>query len=230
MNKIFIRIVNMCIIVAVALVFSAFSVVADDVNKGTLTVKMSDSVKNITLQNADVSIYKVADFVNFQNHEFMPQEKFVSSVSNLDFSSLDKACTSENSKTISDFIKKQGIKADMTIRSDSSGQAVFEALDFGIYFVDVTNSGDYTVESFLTEVPLSENGVFTTEVNASPKFAKVETPQKTPSSDKKGGPIPQTGQLRWPVPVMFILGITLVVLGYADYSNKKKKALNNETK
>lgn len=228
MKKILIKIINISIIFAVALSFTVFTVGAEDY-VGSLAINLSDKEKNISLENAEVSVYKIADFVTFYRHEYMPDERFVSVISKLDFSTLDKTCTSDNSKIIADFIKKQGIKADKIVKSDNSGQALFENVEFGIYLVEVSTSGEYTVDSFLTEVPLSESGVFTDEVTATPKIGKVETPKKTPKNDKKGGPIPQTGQLRWPVPVMLVTGLTFIILGYADYCHKKKQDLKDGT-
>ena len=234
MKKMFMKIINISIVFAVALSSIVFLAKAD--YKSSLTVNLRDDNKKIIIKDADVSIYKVADFVTFFKHEYMPDERFVSVISELDFSSLDKTCTSENSKIIENYIKKNKIDTDKTIKTDYNGKAYFENVDLGIYLVVVSNTDKYSVDTFLIEVPLSENGVFTNEVNATPKIGIPTVPQNPDNPDKNnddnnnGGKIPQTGQLKWPVPVMLISGITLIVLGYADYCQKKKRLLNDAQK
>ncbi len=231
MKKIFMRIINISIVFAVAL--SSIVCIASADNISSLTVNLRDYNKKIIIKDADVFIYKVADFITFSKHEYMPDERFASVISDLDFSSLDKTCTSENSKVIENYIKKNKISADKTLKTDDNGKAFFENLDLGIYLVVVSNTEEYSVDTFLIEVPLSENGVFTNEVSATPKIGSLTVPQKPNNPDNNndsnnsnnGGKIPQTGQLKWPVPVMLISGITLIVLGYADYCNKKKKVI-----
>lgn len=112
----------------------------------------------------------------------------------------------------------------------------------GEYHFDVEASPKMEYVPVPTEPEVSttpEPEVSTTpepEVSTTPEPEVSTTPELTPNSNgsqstntpaatipvEPGGKLPQTGQLKWPVPVLAISGVTLMVLGYADYCLHRK--------
>lgn len=115
-----------------------------------------------------------------------------------------------------------------------------------------SSSDNLTMDPFLVTVPYLVDGEFVYEMNANPKVSldfdysqgdRPETPdnpsddpendvefpdgskdpegdEHTPNDSEK---IPQTGQLKWPVPVLSIGGLTLVFVGWWMLLDRGKK-------
>lgn len=128
------------------------------------------------------------------------------------------------------------------------GTVTFSNLEPGLYLlVQKEEAPGYNkVEPFLVSIPVTENGVYIYDVDASPKVeieketesesetepesegesepeSEDESEPDTPGPGNPGGPgLPQTGQLNWPVPVLVILGLLLFSLGWIlRFGNKK---------
>lgn len=119
----------------------------------------------------------------------------------------------------------------------SGGNVRFENLRVGLYLFTQTeaSAGEKKITPFLLSVPSGNQGLVDSEslrrsyaVVAAPKAgysapppsppvtAPPVTPSPTPSptpTPPPRTPLPQTGQLWWPVPVMALLGIALLALG-----------------
>lgn len=233
--------------VTLCLFFSSLPASAED-DSVSITILLTDPQKNITAGGVEVSMYKVADFTDYMKHEFTAAEEFEPIISQLDFSNAEKGCTMENAEAVLSFIQENNIPAVSVVVSDENGIADFGEVEKGIYLIDASGSEKYMIRPFLVEAPLYEDGQYYNEVKASPKFLTVtddssepdssseSTPDSTPDSSVSdsskpddsstppdhGEKIPQTGQLKWPVPVLAIAGITLIVIGYADRCFRKR--------
>lgn len=114
--------------------------------------------------------------------------------------------------------------------ADSRGTAVFSSLKAGLYLVELpplrTAAGTYTFTAFLAAVPVLEDEVWSSAAVAQPKVAfdgaqepsmpdrpAPDTPQQPEQPETPEERLPQTGQLRWPVPVLAAAGMGLLALG-----------------
>ena len=104
-----------------------------------------------------------------------------------------------------DRYRKEHRLPGMTKELDSEGNVIFDNLEEGRYLIIQGDPvrGYYPIEPFLISIPVTINGEVIWEVEEQPKMQ--------PLPDKF---LPQTGQLRWPVPVLGGVGIILTCAGY----------------
>lgn len=96
------------------------------------------------------------------------------------------------------------------------GKVSFTGLDLGLYLLVQTTAADgyNAVSPFIVSVPLTEDGSYTYDVDASPKVETVTVkPTPTPSTPPDDD-LPQTGQLDWPIPVLCVVGLLLFAAGW----------------
>ncbi len=212
----------------ICLFFSSIPVSAES-DDASISILLTDTQRNITVSGVEVSMYKIAEFTDYKKHEFTVTEEFEQIVSRLDFSTTEKGCSMENAEIILNFIKDNDISAQAVVKSDENGITEFGKVEKGIYLIDSEDSDKYLISAFLVEAPLYEDGKYYNEVQASPKILSITDDNSLPDSSVSDTPpdygekIPQTGQLKWPVPVLAILGITLIVIGYADRCFRSRK-------
>ena len=103
-----------------------------------------------------------------------------------------------------------------TVSIDAQGSAVFSELKLGLYLIVQTTpaSGRAVVKPFLVSVPARDGEQLLYDVDASPKVSAPGAPTVTPTPAPSGDKLPQTGQLWWPVPVLAVLGLLCVALGW----------------
>lgn len=91
---------------------------------------------------------------------------------------------------------------------DSNGFVRFSPLEPGLYLLVQPEAGRgyLPIRPFFVGIPQQISGALHYHVDASPKCAPLPDDPDPPN-------IPQTGQLRWPVPVMVSLGLFLLALG-----------------
>lgn len=130
--------------------------------------------------------------------------------------------------------------------TDAEGTLTLWNLDPCLYLVLRTEvaaiNSDTLMDPFLVSVPAQEDGVLYNSVTTTPKFAVEETPPHSvppasgPSPEKTAGvptavplpeavptaPLPQTGQLNWPVPVLLVAGTALCIVGCALRRRQEK--------
>lgn len=144
-----------------------------------------------------------------------------------------------------EFINKSTISATAREKADSKGRVSFIGLKLGLYLVvqkeaDVAD-GYYAMKPFLVTIPGTDaNGKWIYDVlGAEPKMQPITKPntptppQNNPSTTTTtttpptpttpivpSGPLPQTGQLNWPVPVIAIIGLCFMIVGF--YIDRKR--------
>ena len=103
-----------------------------------------------------------------------------------------------------------------TVSIDAQGSAVFSELKLGLYLIVQTTpaSGRAVVKPFLVSVPARDGDRILYDVDASPKVSAPGAPTVTPTPAPSGEKLPQTGQLWWPVPVLAVLGLLCIAVGW----------------
>lgn len=111
---------------------------------------------------------------------------------------------------------------------NQQGNVSFANLAPALYLVVRTKTKDqnqdYFVEPFLISIPMKIEEKLVYTVTASPKYgwtkpegsiSVLTKPALSPSPM-----LPQTGQLKWPVPVLFLTGAVLIFAGIKMYKHK----------
>jgi hypothetical protein len=117
------------------------------------------------------------------------------------------------------YAKKHGASG-ISLRIDGSGRAAVSRLSLGVYLVTqpVPAKGYRAVSPFLVSIPLRDGDTWQYAVDATPKMRTVAAikpkPKTPPKKTVKGRKLPQTGQLKWPIPVMAAAGMLLFALGW----------------
>lgn len=131
------------------------------------------------------------------------------------------------------------------------GTVSVNGLALGLYLVVQQEPADgyEAVAPFLVSIPMNENGTYIYDVNVEPKLGALtrtpaqsttavspgesspsteeepasSTTTKDSSSNTAKSTLPQTGQLNWPVPVLAILGMSLILMGGALRSGRQRR-------
>ena len=121
-----------------------------------------------------------------------------------EFSGCDLSTTAANARALADFALTKGLNG-VTRTPDDGGIVRFLDLSPGLYLIRQTTVGEgyQPFSPFLAGIPTVIGDFVCYDVDASPKVAALPT----------GPQLPQTGQLRWPVPVLALGGVTLILLG-----------------
>ncbi len=107
------------------------------------------------------------------------------------------------------------------------GTVHWEGLRPGLYLAAQTGPGPKgeLCTPFLVTLPVWDGSQWQYELDASPKTGVVPPPSPT-NPTKPGTPgkphLPQTGQLRWPVPVLICAGTALVLTGLLLLRKKRR--------
>lgn len=117
----------------------------------------------------------------------------------------------------------EGSGEGISATTDQNGTARFDELEQAVYLVTqtVTIQGFSSFEPFLSYLPDNDDGVWLYDVKAAPKIDYSDDPEHTPTPvptvtpTPTGTPskLPQTGQLKWPVPVLIVGGLIFVCAG-----------------
>ncbi len=110
-----------------------------------------------------------------------------------------------------------------TRKIDMNGQAEFKKLPLGLYLVVQKDAaaGYFPITPFLITVPISDGDEWVYDVDATPKIDIEREPQ--PENPPIKPNIPQTGQLKWPIPVLTISGIVFFALGWILCFRRRNK-------
>ncbi|MBQ4560752.1 MAG: hypothetical protein IJA55_00290 [Clostridia bacterium] len=118
---------------------------------------------------------------------------------------------------------------------DANGRVIFEALEPGLYMlIQKTAATGYNCSNpFLVSLPMNGNDEYIYDVDASAKAELTKNNDNpyddtTPDSDTStggrdttggrvttsgGNRLPQTGQLKWPIPILTVAGAGFVLVG-----------------
>lgn len=139
--------------------------------------------------------------------------------------SLESESTSALAQSLAKYTSDNKLTGkEVSIGKD--GKAAASGLELGLYLVVQTKAAaDYeAVSPFLVSVPTNEDGIYSYDVDATPKISTLKEKEPKPSRPvtPPGSTLPQTGQLNWPVPVLTILGLCLFLFGFALRFGRKE--------
>lgn len=173
----------------------------------------------------DFTLYRVGEIHDDNgNYIYIPAGDFVDCGE-----SYENVGSAELAKHLEAYAKTEKLSG-VTKVIDQSGHITFDDLELGLYLI-VHKELDGSVmkaNPFLVTVPMSEDGVYVYDVEATPKVQIVfveadDDSGDPPGPDKPSDPkLPQTGQLNWPVPVLTVAGLALFAAGFKLFSSRKK--------
>ena len=186
--------------------------------KGSLELSCSvkRDGKTVTLADDEYALSQVAQVKNTQDG-LMYQTLPAYAAADCDWTKCSTAQLRDKAKQLVPMVQE---KADFAAiqKTDEKGVATFHSLTPGLYLVTRTKTApkntEYAYEPFLLSVPTVINEKPVYHVVAEPKYswdadtkAPIEpaVPQVKPNPNPK--PLPQTGQLWWPLPLMTALGV-----------------------
>ena len=123
--------------------------------------------------------------------------------------SLEDVADPKLAESLAAYTIEKGITGT-TKTIDANGNVTFAELKPGLYlFVQKEAApGYYPANPFLVSLPGKSDTGYEYQVNASPKLELEPKPTTPPEPT-----LPQTGQVKWPVPVFAVLGALLVGCG-----------------
>lgn len=173
------------------------------------------------LSSVQVRLYRAADAD--AHMRFALTGAFAASGVSLD-GLTDAAAFSRTASVLAEYAAENKLTPEYTAAAAADGRLTFSALTPGLYLVVVNPfsaaSGTYSAAPFLAALPEADpaGNAWMYSVSVSPKIEYKPTP--TPAPTVQPYPpypiydrLPQTGQLRWPVPVLAVTGLALAALG-----------------
>ena len=194
--------------------------------EGSVSVQIH-TAEGVNIKNARVEIYRVGDAV-IKDHNlcFELSADFVGSGISLDCAVGDVPASDAET-----YIDAQKLQPHMKTVTDESGTAVFSGVLPGLYLVrqnGFEGKKQYfsEISAFMVSVPMSQDGASEWDyaLEAQPKVNALPTPTPTPKpADTPSDPtLPQTGMLRWPIPVLGAGGLAIFALGWVLFFVSRK--------
>lgn len=179
--------------------------------KGSLSVTMECS--HGYKSGGTVALYKIADVIWSDDHyTFQYTQAFKDCHIPLDNIGEDLAADE-----FVEYAYVNSITPQRAVLED--GTALFQDLSLGLYMIiqEEVVEGFNNALPFMVTVPVSNGGAWDYSVDASPKV-ETEHYEVTVPPD-----IPQTGQLKWPIPVMAASGVLLFAIGMVLLKRNKSR-------
>jgi len=210
---------------ALMLACSALAVGFDMDRAGSISV-LIHTAEDERVLNAKIELYRVGDpKIVDGNLVFDPSDAFAGS--GVSLSDLNSAGLAD---VLSQYAESMNVVPVATATTGKDGKALFGDLPVGLYMVKQNGFAEteyFTeIEPFLVSMPMTLDSEWIYDIDASPKVGAKPKPTATPApttapTDEK---LPQTGMLRWPIPVLGVSGLVLFSLGWALCFMKKKDA------
>ena len=122
--------------------------------------------------------------------------------------SVDDPQSADAARALADWALDHGITGE-TRSVDASGKVVFSGLELGLYLMVQTNpaSGYHAFDPFLVGVPLTEDGSYVYDIDASPKLELEKKPvTEEPPTE---GDTPKTGDAASSAPLLATGGVAV---------------------
>ncbi|MBE6573494.1 MAG: LPXTG cell wall anchor domain-containing protein [Ruminococcaceae bacterium] len=147
-----------------------------------------------------------------------------------DFENYDKDIESVNRESITDIVDYISQNEFEGIRKviDDNGNASFSSLKAGVYLLtqEKVAVGYSEFKPSLLYLPIiNDNGEYDYDVEVTAKTEPIgkDTNDTSKSETTEPGPtLPQTGQLKWPIPILIVCGLSLIIIGLVVAKSKKK--------
>ncbi len=118
----------------------------------------------------------------------------------------------------------EGVTQEIHENEDGTVTVTFSDLELGLYLA-VQNKGAYgyrKLPPFLISTPYVVDGSYVYDVDAKAKSELEQDPTTFPTTTPTDPTLPQTGQYNWPVPVMAVLGVSLIAIGWILRTRKRE--------
>ncbi len=175
---------------------------AIDLNKtGSLTVTMECS--HGYRSDGKVELYYLAELTYTNNkYGFKYTQEFADCP--LDLANISDATKAD---AVYDYLTNKGLEGVKATLTD--GVAVYNNLPTGLYLVVQAESGIgfSTAMPFFVTIPVQSGDNWVYNVDAEPKIEITHSELQHPPG------IPETGQLKWPIPIMAASGLIIFAIG-----------------
>lgn len=218
----------LCALLAAALMMLpvlAFAEGAPDLEKKG-SIRISLQTEEGPVPGGDLVLYRVADVIEENGFRFELIPELAGSGISLEEEDISSSLLAERLRQAAADAGLEGVRREI----DENGEVLFEDLSVGLYLLvqETAAEGYELLDPFLVSIPMNENGEYIYDVDASPKAAlehaeETPGPSETPEPQETPEPMPQTGQLKWPIPVMIALGTVLLVCGIVVIMRAKVK-------
>lgn len=211
---------------------------------GSILVRVLDT-EGTPVPGGELQCFQVAKLTNMG---YVPVNGFEDCGVSMDDFLADGTGAAELAKEL---IQKRPANAKfVSAEPNEAGKVLFSQLELGLYLVFQSVPADryHALDPFLVTVPLSENGLWIYDIDAAPKVGRASpaptttptmepstTPTTTPTASTTSTPtgrpisrLPQTGQLRWPVPVLAGMGLVFLLIGWI--LSKRQEKRNEDSK
>ena len=113
----------------------------------------------------------------------------------------------------------------MTQAVASDGTVVFSNVEIGLYLMVQSEpaEGYHAFDPFLVGMPLTEDGAYVYEIDASPKLEleKAPVPPEEPEKPQKPSDLPETGENFGPMIAVFGAGLVACAIGLGLRARKR---------
>ena len=202
---------------------AVFSYELPDLDRlGSIGVTMRYGGKSVP--GGSMTLYRIGDITaDNGNCSFVLSGDFASVEA-----SLEDLESAQLIYTVAAYIAEHDIMGS-TMPIDNDGMVKFYDLEPGLYMLiqTVAANGYNCANPFIVSLPMFTDGGYVYEVDASAKAELTKnndnphedtTPDSGDTSgpkdtDSNGGKLPQTGQLKWPIPILTVAGAGLVLVG-----------------
>ncbi len=183
------------------------------------SIRITMHYDGAAVSGGTLTLYQAGDIHEDDgNYSFVLSKDFAESCISLnDIQSTD---TAEDLSKYAVSEKLQG-----TIGAIEDDGTVSFAVDPGLYLLmqEDAAEGYDKVSPFLVSVPMSQDGAYVYDVDASPKVEIIKAPVTPPADNPEDPKLPQTGQLNWPIPMLVILGLLFFSIGwFLRFGGKEK--------
>lgn len=188
--------------------------------RGSIAVDLVSLDSGETIVGGTLTLYQVAKAEVLEGEiKFTYTDEFAQCGMTLTAEEKSESEKKALAETLEAYVEQNNITGQ-SAAVDESGHAAWTDLEHGLYLVVQTSQseGYAPIQTFVVSVPESVDGAYIYEINAKPKTGTTDTPDDPTTDNKKtvpsGSKLPQTGQLWWPVPVLAIVGILCVFVGW----------------
>ena len=207
--------------------------VVDLTKTGSLTVRVQDG-EGKPIPGGELKLYQVAKLtLPNGNMTYSLTNGFENSGVSLDSFLKTGSGAPELAKAMAKNLPKNA-QASAGV-PDAEGKVQYSGLTLGLYLVVQSAAADkyHALDPFLVTVPVQADGAWQYAVDATPKTGTAATiPTTAPTTVSTGVPattrLPQTGQLRWPVPVLAGGGILFLIVGWILSRRQEQRNENNQ--
>lgn len=189
----------------------------------TGSIRLTVRYEGREVGGGELTLYQVATLCGDDGYYYAP----AAGLEACDFS-FDTIENPDQPSVVLAQVKEAGVTGQAA-QIGSNGVVFFGDLPLGLYLIEQTESapGFTAMQPFFITIPMREGDEMIYDVDASPKLLQPQpseptelteptepsNPTEPTESTKPGDTLPQTGQLKWPIPVLGILGMVFLLAG-----------------